>query len=157
MRPDRSPRRGGLDCRDALSPNPGGQVSAAPAVFAIHSNGGGGRVEVEGNRVRLWRREVQPNVLVDEHEKGQTIRAIATLFKSLADDWRGWDGRLGWESIEGEFKLYATHDGLGTVEMEITLAQRITNPGQTWSASATLLLDAGGLADIAREAVKLAD
>jgi Family of unknown function (DUF6228) len=125
-------------------------------MLVIHSNVEGGRVEVQGNHVHLWRREVQANVLVDEHETGETMRGLSILFESLAKDWRGWEGRRGWGSIEGEFKLYAAHDGLGTVELMVTLAQRDPAAGTTWNASASLLLDAGGLGDIAREAVKLA-
>jgi hypothetical protein len=131
-------------------------MSPKPVSFVIRSNVEGGRVEMQGTRVRLWRREVQANVIVDEHETGEMMLALATLFESLAKDWRGWEGRRGWASIEGEFKLYATHDGLGTVELVVILAQRDRTTGLDWSASGSLRLDAGELRDIAREAANLA-
>jgi hypothetical protein len=80
---------------------------------------------------------------------------LSGYFAALAADWRGWEGERRWESLEGDLGLIAAHDGLGTV----TLTARLrTAPFSThrWDASAELMLDAGGLDRLARQAELLA-
>ncbi len=36
---------------------------------------------------------------------------LARYFNALATDWRGWNGSRYYESIEGDLRIQATHDG----------------------------------------------
>jgi len=125
--------------------------------FRVRSNSGGTVIEVCGNTVRVARRELVASTTVYELEPRETLRGLAELFRSVADDWRGWDGRRIWSSIEGEFKVAAQHDGLGTVELIVTLAQVVPTPTGTWSATASIYVDAGTLDEIARSARAFAE
>jgi Family of unknown function (DUF6228) len=72
------------------------------------------------------------------------------LFRRLADDWRGWEGERRWSSLEGDFELAATHDGLGHVALEVRL--RSGPYEEDWLATGTIWLDAGQLNAVARDA-----
>ena len=72
------------------------------------------------------------------------------LFRRLADDWRGWEGERTWSSLEGDFDLAATHDGLGHVALQVRL--RSGPFPADWLATGTIWLDAGQLDAVAREA-----
>jgi uncharacterized protein DUF6228 len=82
------------------------------------------------------------------------ITGLAEYFEQLAADWRGWAGERRWESLEGDVALVATHDGLGTVALIARLGTEAFAIHR-WTASAELLLDAGGLDPIARGARRL--
>src|SRR5690606_8073975 len=41
----------------------------------------------------------------------------ALLFRKMAANWRGWEGELSWSTLEGEFKMTATADRLGHIEL----------------------------------------
>ncbi len=45
--------------------------------------------------------------------------ALAAFFEGLASDWRGWKGERVFESIEGDLRIQATHDG--HVNLRVTL------------------------------------
>jgi hypothetical protein len=72
------------------------------------------------------------------------------LFSELASSWRGWRGSKEWQALEGELELKATSDSTG----HVTLRVRI--PGYSdavnWSAEARVLIEAGHLEQLAREA-----
>jgi hypothetical protein len=125
---------------------------ADPQVFQIRSNSGGAEVVIEGADVRLTTRALQAHVYVYEPEEGETVRGLGTFFESLARDWRGWKGEWFWSSLEGEFSLKALHDGLGTVELIVSVGHRDPTSDGVWDATATLFLDAGGLDALARQA-----
>jgi hypothetical protein len=61
-------------------------------------------------------------------------------FRSLANDWRGWDGERSYSSLEGQLHLNCRHDGKGLVEIRVTFRSP-EPPG--WSLSATINLGAG--------------
>ena len=71
---------------------------------------------------------------------------LADFLASLGRDWRGWDGEREWESLEGDIRLRARHNGLGTVELRVAL-YKYEEP--SWSAAGILTLDAGALDDLA--------
>ena len=77
---------------------------------------------------------------------------LPRYFHDLSNSWRGWAGEKTFESLEGELLLSATHDGLGTVELWVTL-RKPTPP--SWSASASLDLGAG--ADLEAVAKSISD
>jgi hypothetical protein len=80
-----------------------------------------------------------------------SLGGLAEYFEGLAYDWRGWEGERRWASLEDDVELVATHDGLGTIALVVQLRTEAFAQHR-WSASAELLLDAGGLDRLAREA-----
>ena len=63
---------------------------------------------------------------------------LATFFESLTDNWRGWTGTRQWESLEGQLRIAATHDG--HVRLRVTI--RAEHPND-WRATGTVTIDAG--------------
>ena len=82
------------------------------------------------------------------------LGGLAEYFEGLAADWRGWSGERRWESLEGDVRLLAVHDGRGTITLRAGL-QTEAFAQHRWTASAELLLDAGGLDGLARQARRL--
>ena len=84
---------------------------------------------------------------------------LPAYFVTLAKAWRGWDGEQAWRSLEGDIRLAAAHDGLGSVGLTVqlrTVTDRVVPPGvERWRADGALVLDAGGLDDLARRAARL--
>ncbi len=67
---------------------------------------------------------------------------LATFFANLAAGWRGWDGERSWESVEGDLRLDARHDG--HVQLRVTLRADGSGWGNNgWTAIAELTLDPG--------------
>ncbi len=85
------------------------------------------------------------------------IRALADLFREMAEAWHGWDGECSWRSLEGEVHLRATHDKLGTVALIVGLRNDVYDPAEGFlsTVEGKLFLDAGGLDRLARRAAKL--
>ncbi len=77
------------------------------------------------------------------------LGGLAEYFEALAKDWRGWSGDRRWESLEGDVALVAEHDGHGTITLRANLRTEAFAQHR-WNASAELLLDAGGLDQLAR-------
>ena len=76
---------------------------------------------------------------------------MPTTLEALAKDWRGWSHEGRWESLEGDVALIAVHDGHGTIKLRASLRTEAFAEHR-WSASAELLLGAGGLDQLARQA-----
>lgn len=77
---------------------------------------------------------------------------LARFFKDLALSWRGWEGTNEWGGGSGETRLVATHNGIGQVEMSVTM--RAHWKGQPpfpdeWAASGVVALEPGALDEIA--------
>lgn len=64
---------------------------------------------------------------------------LARYFEDLTANWRGWSGSRSYESIEGDLRLDATHDG--HVNLRVLLWES-TVPGG-WRVEGELRLDAG--------------
>jgi hypothetical protein len=68
---------------------------------------------------------------------------LARFFRGLEQDWRGWEGARGWESVEGDLRLVARHE-FAHVRLTVTLRlQRFEWGNDGWSASADITLDPG--------------
>lgn len=65
--------------------------------------------------------------------------SLACYFNDLADNWRGWDGSRDYESIEGDLRLQATHNG--HVNLRVLLWESTVPTG--WRVEVELRLDAG--------------
>lgn len=70
------------------------------------------------------------------------------LFRDLARDWKGWDGKRSWASIEGELTLSATCDSAGHTMLTVELRRQTRD---AWRLLGHLLLEAGQLDQIARD------
>lgn len=70
-------------------------------------------------------------------EGGFTV--LAAFFTSLADQWRGWQGAQVFESIEGDLRIEATHDG--HVNLRVLLWESTVPYG--WRMETRVRLDAG--------------
>ncbi len=74
---------------------------------------------------------------------------LVDLFRSIARDWRGWDGSRSWRSPGGEIRLSCTSDRLGHVTIEVAMVG-IEKP-EAWKFAGTLVVDPGQLDRIANE------
>jgi uncharacterized protein DUF6228 len=73
---------------------------------------------------------------------------LAKLFEDIAANWRGWSGEKNWASLEGEMRISCTCDKLGHTRMAVLL--RDLHPERGWTASGSLIMEAGQLDKIAR-------
>ncbi len=72
--------------------------------------------------------------------------ALARLFATMANNWRGWDGVLTWASAENHLVLKCYCDGFGHVSIEAQM-----NPeDRNWVARGRILVEAEQLADLAQ-------
>jgi hypothetical protein len=67
----------------------------------------------------------------------------ALLFRKMAASWRGWEGELSWSTLEGEFKMTATADRLGHIDLLVEIHSDAYP--REWELKARLNLEAGSL------------
>lgn len=79
-------------------------------------------------------------------------RQLVEWFEDLAACWKGWNAEKEWRALEAPFYLWASHDGLGHVTVKARLESGWVAP--TWSADASLVVEAGGLDDIAAQVAR---
>ena len=73
---------------------------------------------------------------------------LLRLFEELASQWKGWAGKKEWSSVEGDFGLSCTSDGLGHVAMRVKLKSGIDK--DDWSVpKGCIHIDAGQLEELA--------
>jgi hypothetical protein len=75
---------------------------------------------------------------------------LAAFFEELASDWKGWAGKKEWSSVEGDFVLSCTSDGLGHVAMRVTLKSGLYE--DDWCVQAVIHVDGGQLEELAVKA-----
>jgi hypothetical protein len=125
--------------------------------FILSSAREGGRLEIRAARGDRWLVTISlPNLSASAEVDVFAYdgeRTLALLFRRLAEDWRGWDGERGWSSLEGDFDLSATHDGLGHVALAVRL--RSGPYEEDWLVQGTIWVDAGQLNAVARNAAAL--
>jgi hypothetical protein len=73
--------------------------------------------------------------------------ALAAYFEELASAWKGWAGKKEWSSVEGDFSLSCTSDGLGHVAMRVTLKSGLYD--DDWCVQAVIFVDGGQLEELA--------
>jgi hypothetical protein len=89
-----------------------------------------------------------PHLRVSKRVWGYTdCQFLADLFRSLAQDWKGWEGERTWESIEGEFGVSASSDRLGHIRLKLRF--REVEGREPWMAEPALNVEAGQLNAIA--------
>jgi hypothetical protein len=75
---------------------------------------------------------------------------LVAFFEELAREWKGWKGVKEWKSVEGDFALSGTADGLGVVALRVTLK---SGPYEDdWCVQTVIHVDAGQLEDLAVKA-----
>ncbi len=89
---------------------------------------------------------------VNDVNAGFVPMYLSRFLAGLDADWRGWHGARTWHSMSNELTLQCTHNGIGRVTCLVTL--RGMYGVHDWDASATIALDPGALADLAREATQ---
>jgi hypothetical protein len=133
-----------------------------PARFEIRSNEAGAFLRVERDPKRgphaddledgYWNAILSCGALqASLRFYEMSLGGLPDYFETLAKDWRGWSGERRWESLEDDVALVAVHDGHGTISVRAHLRTEAFAQHR-WSASAELLLDAGGLDRLARQA-----
>jgi hypothetical protein len=80
---------------------------------------------------------------------------LRQFFSDLAANWRGWDGKREWASIEGEMSLTATIDRTGHISLSVRI--RSGPYPFDWTMSAVLLIEAGQLDQIAASVITFVD
>ncbi|MEO5959003.1 MAG: DUF6228 family protein [Opitutaceae bacterium] len=73
----------------------------------------------------------------------------ALLFRKMAANWRGWEGELSWSTLEGEFKMTATSDRLGHIDLLVVM--KSDSYPRDWELKARLHLEAGTLDQVYRD------
>jgi hypothetical protein len=76
---------------------------------------------------------------------------LGHYFSDLAQSWKGWNGTKSWASLEREFSIDASHDGVGTVGLRVRLRGPSSPKGDApWHVDVTLPVDPGRLESVAR-------
>ena len=125
--------------------------------FAVRSNHGSDElrlwvVEPQSEwRARLDFGDLTAEAKVYERYSREVLR-LDSYFAELAEHWRGWSGDKEWEALG--LRLAARHDGLGHVALDVTLDQDYAT-AERWQVRATLVLEAGGLGQVAAAARRL--
>jgi hypothetical protein len=123
--------------------------------FVIKSSHGGRELRLEERkgeyfRVTLSGDAISATKVVYAYTDGPRL---ASLFASIAADWRGWDGERTWSTLESDFSVRATSDRLGHIRLDAEL--RSHDPDDNWRISAPIFLDAGSLDTVAADAETL--
>lgn len=101
-------------------------------------------VTLEGPDIRASRQ------VYEGYDEGFT--SLARYFGDLAANWRGWNGSRHYESIEGDLRVQATHDG--HINLRVLLWESTVPAG--WRVEAEVRLDAGeALSAAARDIAEL--
>ena len=74
---------------------------------------------------------------------------LVNLFRSIAKDWRGWEGERCWESIEGDLRIAIRSSRTGEITMRITLQSE--GGYDDWRLEAPIFTEAGQLESIAHQ------
>ena len=72
---------------------------------------------------------------------------LAAFFDELAANGKGWEGEKQWHSVENDFALSCTSDGLGHAALRVTLKSGLYE--DDWCVQAVIHVDAGQLEDLA--------
>ena len=78
-------------------------------------------------------------------------RGVASLFRSVAADWRGWEGARAWRCLEGDLQLSMEADGRGRIVLTVVLGQQ-AGEREERQLVAGLELEAGSLEALAEAA-----
>ena len=78
---------------------------------------------------------------------------LSTFFKSLAANWKGWEGCKTWHSIESDIHFEAIHNNLGAIILKFQIQQdQTSNP---WAFKGQISIELGMLQSISENAEKI--
>jgi hypothetical protein len=72
------------------------------------------------------------------------------LFDDIAKQWSGWKGIKTWDAMEGELRISATSDSTGHITIHFEVPGN--NVTACWSAKFTIVVEAGQVERLAKEA-----
>jgi hypothetical protein len=72
---------------------------------------------------------------------------LAAFFADLDAQWKGWVGEKEWHSVEDDFALSCTSDGLGHAALRVMLKSGLYE--DDWCVQTVIHVDAGQLEDLA--------
>jgi Family of unknown function (DUF6228) len=107
--------------------------------------GQGGGADADTFVVSIERQDVR----VEASASAFMAQDLGQYFEELASNWRGWQGRKEWSTLEGEFTLSATSDSTGHIALAYFL--RPPHTGFHWELRDAVELEAGQLQAIAQE------
>ena len=114
-------------------------IDCEGGVLTLRSIDGGDTAEGFWYKATLALPTAEATVKVFDFNDG-----LAGFARGLADAWAGFNGRREWCSLDGEFRITCTHNGLGAVECSVTLCE--PSPPE-WLLRASLTLGAGAHLD----------
>jgi hypothetical protein len=79
---------------------------------------------------------------------------LVAFFAGLAEDWQGWTGIRSWSSVEGDFKIDASHNGHGEVLLKVSL-QKIAGDFNKYQFVGGITVEPGSLGEIASQIKKV--
>jgi hypothetical protein len=127
--------------------------------FSINSSPGVGSIEffertptdvrrpVERFKVRLTAQDLSAVARV--YASGAEGSPVAA-FARMAEQWRGWADEIAWNSSADELSIRCTRDRTGHVFIHVELRSGPTQ--NDWVVRATIVAEAGQLAEISRQA-----
>jgi hypothetical protein len=91
-------------------------------------------------------------------EWGGGQHRVLAFLNDLAGNWRGWAGAKDWSDDHGTVTISATHDGVGTVLLAVSLVPQPgwDGPG-SWTLNMTVAVDPGSFNSVANELRRLLD
>lgn len=75
---------------------------------------------------------------------------LSEFFARIADKWRGWSDKEQWTSLESDFSITCSHDGVRCVVVDICLRE----PYKNWIVSLQTTIELGMLDAQAAEAAR---
>lgn len=72
--------------------------------------------------------------------------SLISYFADMAAGWRGWTGAKDWHDDGATVEMSATHDGVGTIALEVSITPLVgwEGPG-SWRLNAVVAIDPGSL------------
>lgn len=67
---------------------------------------------------------------------------LASIFTEMADNWKGWDGKKQWASLEGEFEIACNITSTGKVTAHFFLTHGLD---REWEVKSSVFFGAGEL------------
>lgn len=75
---------------------------------------------------------------------------LANFFRSMANEWKGWEGSKSWASIENDFELEATNNGTNSVDLFFSLRKNI-GADDDWEFKGKIKVELGALDKVAED------
>jgi len=124
--------------------------------LTIKSSRNAGRLKLsESNEAGSGRSAEYLRVSLEDHQMSASCsrvylyerHGLAAFFVDLASQWKGWAGEKKWNSVEDDFGLSCTSDGLGHVALRVKLKSGLDD--DDWFVQTVIYIDSGQLEELA--------